>query len=113
MAVWQNQPLCLTLEEPWNENRRRISCIPSGIYKCRKRVSQKFGHHWHVLNVPERTLILIHQGNSLKDTEGCILVGSSLITMDGKPAIGNSRRTMNMLREVLPNEFLLHVINCF
>jgi hypothetical protein len=23
-----------TLEEPWKENQRNISCIPTGVYRC-------------------------------------------------------------------------------
>lgn len=34
---------CYTLERPWLDNRRRVSCIPAGTYKGRVLPSPKFG----------------------------------------------------------------------
>ena len=34
---------CNTIELPWKDNRRQISCIPEGAYKVTPRVSTKFG----------------------------------------------------------------------
>jgi hypothetical protein len=110
--VADNKPVCVTCEDPWNENKRNISCIPAGVYKVEKRISPKYKHHWHVLDVPNRSLILIHQGNTIKDTEGCILVGEVLASSQiGKPAITNSVKTMNRLRASLPDSFTLTIFN--
>ena len=102
--------LCMTCEEPWLDNKPNISCIPTGTYQVVKRISRKFGHHWHVQAVPKRKWILIHNGNTLKDTEGCILVGRNYM-IGGKKTIGvtESRDTMDYLREVLPDSFTLWV----
>ena len=64
-----------TLELPWKENQDNISCIPYGIYICKKIKSPKFGVCYEVLNVPNREKILIHWGNFLKDILGCIEIG--------------------------------------
>lgn len=104
-------PLCLTCEDPWNDNKNNISCIPEGVYQCRPHSGVKYKNVWWVEDVPKRTAILIHQGNTTKNTEGCILVGNKLGTVGGRPAVLNSVATLNMLRETLPDHFTLHVTN--
>jgi hypothetical protein len=84
---------CYTLELPWRENQRKISCIPEGTYKVVHRTSPKYKDHLHVTGVPNRDLILIHTGNSAKDILGCILVG----TAKAKDFIGHSRVAMTAL----------------
>lgn len=111
MLIADDRTLCHTCEDPWNENARFVSCIPPGTYRVAKRVSPKYGHHWHVQNVPGRTLILIHNGNYTTDTEGCILVGDGFMRDRESQIIGvtNSKNTMKRLRAVLPNAFMLEV----
>jgi hypothetical protein len=107
-----NQQLCVTCEDPWNGNKNNISCIPEGVYKVLRRESPKYKHHWHVQDVPSRSLILIHNGNTTNDTEGCILVGEALATSQlGKQAITNSLKTMARLRKTLPDTFTLIISN--
>ena len=74
---------CDTLELPWLDNQKRISCIPEGEYDVIKHVSPKFGECFWILDVPERSEILVHKGNYNRDTLGCVLVGKSLIDIDG------------------------------
>lgn len=53
-------------------------CIPAGDYLVNLIWSPKFKRYMPCLaNVPNRSAILIHYGNSVKDTLGCILVGSN------------------------------------
>lgn len=52
-----------SLELPWLDNERSISCIPAGTYECERIQHPKFGHCWLVRDVPSRTGILIHSGN--------------------------------------------------
>ncbi|MDR2644388.1 MAG: DUF5675 family protein, partial [Endomicrobium sp.] len=52
--------------------------IPAGTYKIALVWSNKFQRELpELLNVPKRAAIRIHRGNSVKDTQGCILVGIS------------------------------------
>ena len=60
--------MCKTLELPWRENQRSISCIPSGEYKVVIRQSPKYGSVYWVTKVPNRSWILIHAGNWSGDT---------------------------------------------
>lgn len=100
-----------TLELAWKDNQRKISCIPKGKYKVVKRVSEKYGNHFHVTNVPNRDMILIHHANFHSDLLGCIAVGTGLkdINKDGQLDVINSRLVMNELNDYLPNEFELEI----
>lgn len=49
--------------------------IPTGIYSAYGQTSPKFGTNKVYLNVPNRTNILFHGGNSSEQTKGCILTG--------------------------------------
>ena len=64
-----------TLERPWKDNAKGISCIPEGRYLVKREVTPKHGLTWHVCDVPGRDAILIHTGNTELDVEGCILLG--------------------------------------
>ncbi len=67
------KPICKTIELPWKENERRVSCIPEGEYLLKKRHSQKYGWHLHLQDVPGRDLILIHPANDARtELMGCI-----------------------------------------
>jgi hypothetical protein len=68
-----DQQICYTIELPWKNNQRFISCIPEGSYPLVKRCSQRFGWHLHVQVVRGRSLILIHPANNaIKELQGCI-----------------------------------------
>jgi hypothetical protein len=65
--------ICNTIELPWRENQKRVSCIPEGKYFIRKRYSQKFHWHLEVIDVKDRSLILFHPANNaLLELNGCI-----------------------------------------
>lgn len=105
--------ICKTLELPWKKNIRRISCIPAGSYSVTKRFSQKYQHHFHIVNVPNRDWILIHHGNFYFDILGCLLVGKSHtdINADGLLDVTASKKTMQLLHNRLPHKFILKIIN--
>ncbi len=102
-------PFCVTCEDPWNNNERMISCIPPGVYPCAKFNGTKFKDVWEVKNVPGRSAILFHAGNTINDTHGCILVGRCFGASAGLPAVMQSQEVMTMLRDKLPDEFELVV----
>lgn len=89
---------CDTLELPWLNNQKNISCIPVGKYKVVKRYSKKYGNHLHVTDVENRTWILIHAGNYLDEILGCILVGKlGYVNSDDVIDVGSSRKTLKKL----------------
>jgi hypothetical protein len=69
-----------TLELPWRDNEKSVSCIPNGEYKCRVRLARESATrdyvHLLVQDVPNRSYILFHRGNYPSDSRGCILTGT-------------------------------------
>ena len=108
---WLPEIFC-TLELPWRDNRRNISRIPAGEYEAIKYYSPKFKRTMILLlDVPERTGIEIHPGNTIDDTTGCIVVGSAWgdINNDGNPDVTRSKQAMDRLLYLLPEEFRVKI----
>jgi len=103
--ILDGKVLCVTLEEPWLGNKSKISCIPAGTYTANKYSGTKFKDVWHVEEVPGRSFILIHAGNTIEDTEGCILVG----TRHNSVGVVESKKALDYLRTVLSKSFTLEV----
>lgn len=97
--------LCHTYELPWLGNITNKSCIPSGDYSVVKSVSPRFGDVFYLKDVPRRTSILIHPGNSALDTRGCILPGLDVIP----GGVIHSRDAIKRLYSILPDKFTLNV----
>lgn len=72
--IWLNGELvCYSIELPWLDNIRNISCIPEGTYSLSKRYSKRFSWHILVEDVPQRSGILFHPANDArKELRGCI-----------------------------------------
>lgn len=92
-------PFAVTMEPPWSNNEARISCIPPGQYVCKRVLSPKFGDTFEVTNVPGRSHVLFHAGNTLEDTEGCIMVGKAFDGTNALPIISSSRAGYGRLME--------------
>jgi len=91
--------IAYTIELPWRDNKRRISCIPEGTYLLRKRYSEKFKWHFVLLAVPDRNCILIHPANDAqKELQGCIAPVTK-ITAEGKGIL--SRKALQILTDAL------------
>ena len=93
---------CDTLENPWLDNQRNISCIPEGEYPVRLRLARESATreylHLLVQDVPNRDYILFHRGNFPKDTSGCILVGQGT----QQDVVNNSTLAMDLvMKEIL------------
>lgn len=96
--------LLRTLELPWEENKSNISCIPPGEYQTSylpRSSSGKYRKVWHLLETPGRFGILIHNGNVVEHTRGCILVGERHGTLAGKPAVLSSRTGMRKMLDIV------------
>lgn len=108
----EKQPFtCVTLELPDRDNEQNVSRIPDGVYRVKKRKSVKYGSHFHILDVPDRSYILMHPGNFYRDTRGCVLMGTKFVHIDddNKLDVYMSRATVNELLRKAPKEFELTV----
>lgn len=91
--------LCKTIELPWLENRPRISCIPVGKYRLRKRCSVKFNWHFELMDVPGRSAILIHPANhAALELKGCI---APVLQHTGEGKGSSSRIALERLKDRL------------
>ena len=92
-----------TIELPWLDNRRKVSCIPEGRYEIMKRFTEKHQHHLILMDVPQRDGILIHPANdAVKELMGCI-APVMLITGQGKGI--QSRIANDKVKEVVELAF--------
>ena len=107
VLIKDDVPLCVTCEDPWNNNATNISCIPAGEYDCTPHNGAKYSDTWILNKVPNRSAILFHAGNSIQDTQGCILVGRSF----NSHTIRDSRNALDYLRTVLSDEFTLKIVD--
>lgn len=99
ILVCNNSLVCYTIELPWQDNRRMVSCIPEGRYQLVERYSEKHQFHLLVKGVPDRTLILIHRANhAAKELKGCIAPVTEL-TAPGKGK-GSARAFKVLMRLV-------------
>ena len=105
---------CRTLELPWKNNQRNVSCIPPGVYPAQKYLSIS-KDQWvvQIKNVPGRSGIQIHSGNTYRDIKGCIIVGigEKDIDNDGIIDVIKSKKTMGKLLKKLPDEFTIKILD--
>jgi len=95
--LWNDNAIAATLELPWKENKTKISCIPEGLYRCervRNRITTggtQINSTYLISEVKGRSGILFHVGNSVKDSNGCVLIGNNYAIVEGRQMILNSR----------------------
>ena len=96
-----------TLELPWKDNAKSVSCIPHGVYDVEFYQSPSRGLLVPMLkDVPGRSYVQIHPGNYTRQIEGCILVGEAVkfLDQDAIPDVANSRSAFNKLVGRLDNK---------
>ena len=95
------ETICVTLECFDQNNTPYVSCIPEGHYYCTPHETRK--GDWRVNDVPNRTGILFHVGNTLDDIEsvGCLCSGGFLCSdADRSPST-----TASAISPVFPNSW--------
>lgn len=95
---------CYTLEDVVRTAKiQNKTAIPAGGYDVTITFSNRFGKRMPLLeSVPNFSGIRIHCGNTDKDTDGCILVGNSIVNDDD---IGGSRAAYDKLFPKLSDAF--------
>ena len=99
----EDRLICNTIELPWKENKKMVSCIPEGTYRLKKRYSQKFKWHIALENVTNRSLILFHPANNaLEELNGCI---APVVSVCG-PGLGlQSKKALEALKLIVYGTF--------
>ena len=120
----EGEILCLTLEEPWKDNKKGVSCIPEGKYKCTRYISPKLVKKGKsdpevilLHDVPNRSYVQIHVGNNLDDVEGCIMPGEKMLrdfAYKGKKYeffISSSAKAFKKIKAITKDKFELVIKN--
>ena len=99
-----------TLELPYLNNERNLSCIPTGSYNVKLTPSLRHGGLlYEVLDVPGRDGIRFDKANYFSELKGCIAVGLEYVDVngDGFLDVTNSGACHQFMRDILGNEFKL------
>lgn len=88
-----------TIELPWRDNLRNVSCIPEGVYNVIMYPSSKHGMRPLIEHVQGRSGILLHPANwALKELRGCI----APVTKVETPNFGTgSRAAMDLVQRLI------------
>lgn len=102
-----------TLELPWRNNARSISCIPEGLYYVIKQ-PPKADRQYPYFRLPKvegRTGILIHRITYVSGLKGCIGVGSRFhdFNKDGVLDMAESSVKLKWMTGNLPDYFNLRI----
>jgi len=90
-----NRVICCTLEHP-------DLYVRQGNYPLVCEYSPKFDMKlWELKDVPDRTECKFHRGNTIADTEGCIIPGMYAGYMDGVRAVFSSGTALARIHELL------------
>jgi len=97
------QLICATLEPTWRDLRHGEAkvmgqtAVPEGRYQIEMRHSPTFKRLMpYLCEVPNFSQVMIHPGNTVADTRGCILVGEK----NRSGVLINSRRCFTEFLEV-------------
>ena len=102
--------LALSLELPWLNNKRNVSCIPTGLYDA-EIITRKKQTNFLIKNVPGRSGVLVHPANYLFELRGCIAPGLVFSANVNPVSVGYSREAMQRLAlTIMPDKkFMLEI----
>jgi Family of unknown function (DUF5675) len=110
VMIYENIPFLLTLERPWKDNAKGVSAIPLGTYIVKRTVTPLHGNTFEITNVPSRTAVLIHPGNTEIDSRGCPMVGMQFGKIE---AIDPDTKQMEIQPAVLRSKDAYALLNNF
>lgn len=112
-SIYRNGELiCKTLELPWKDNKRGISCIPETSYLVIKQIPKpdRPYPYFRLPNVPGRSGILIHRGTNPTHSKGCILVARRFKDIETDfPSLAESADKLTWMTNNLPDSFELEI----
>ena len=100
-----------TLENP-KRATSEDSLIPAGVYTCIPYSGTRYKDVYLVKDVPGRSAILFHWGNTERDTKGCILLGLIGGMMGPNPAVKQSKDAFALFSKLIGKQnFELRIID--
>jgi hypothetical protein len=100
--------ICYTIERPYLHNERVISCIPEGLYSCVIEYHDRLKKVYRLLDVPNRSGILIHAANRVEELKGCIAPVSEITRLT--EGSGSMKALQSIFDETQSQPFQLYVI---
>jgi len=103
----------LSIECPWINNIRNVSCIPDGQYRVVMSYSPKFRRRmYEILDVPGRSGIRLHGGNLAGDRtkglithfSGCIGLGIRQGVLSNQRAVLISQATVSTFESLMQHK---------
>lgn len=91
-----------SIERGWQDNKRRVSCIPEGVYHLELEYSARFKKElWEIKDVDGRDECKFHAANYAHQLNGCIALGRNRIDIngDGQEDVSSSKITMAKFHE--------------
>lgn len=102
-------PICASLELPWEGNRTNESCIAPGIYDIEIILHPERGRCIRLEDKNGRAGVLIHPGNTILDSSGCILPGMGWGKYMNHRAVVKSREAMGLLLDMVDSQKLTNL----
>jgi len=98
-------------EPIWINNEENVSCIPEGKYIVKLIDHPRRKKVWEIQDVPDRTEIYFHVGNTIANTTGCVLLGKGLnYSREGKLwSIYPSGKAMKEFMEYMGDDKEFHL----
>jgi hypothetical protein len=109
----ENRILCVTLELPWWQNARDVSCVPPGEYPAHRSIHHSADGRTYeafaLVGVPDRDGIQIHVANLPSQLKGCIATGThfgeiAIASGDSGYGVGESEIAFVHLMNLLAGE---------
>ena len=98
--VYEKFHICYSLELPWKNNERGVSCISEGEYDIMFMVHPKFGRCIYFPFVEGRSEVFMHVANRPEQLRGCIAPGLTRY----KDFVGHSRTGLNRICDIFKAE---------
>lgn len=97
--------VAVTLEHAFQNGDLWLPAIPEGVYTCQRGMHQLEGmkepfETFEIMNVPGHTGILFHVGNYNRDSSGCVLLGSMIISDSAGDMITGSSKTFQKFMQL-------------
>ncbi len=115
-----NNKTYYTVECPWDNNKRFVSCLPEAIYELVPHSSTKYYNTFALINQEigvthyeehgcSRYSCLIHAANWPRQVQGCIGTGISAVTINNRMQTLRSREALYEIIDLIEDQVITHI----